>query len=122
VTSQAVRYTAAALGAASVVMLIALGVVPASARSGVVVGGTLGLAVQVALLPFLFRRLTGANVLAALGLAMGCRFLVFGVAAFALVPALALPLGPTLFTLAGVFFVTTLLEPVLLAPQPLPRR
>jgi hypothetical protein len=122
VTSQAVRYVAAALAAASVVMLIALGLAPASARPGIVAGGVLALAVQVALLPFLLRRVSGTNVLAAIGISMGCRFLFFGIAAFVLVPVLALPLGPTLFTLAGVFFVTSLLEPVLFAPQPLPRR
>jgi len=122
VSSHAIRYAAAALIAAVVVMLVALAVVPATARTGVLVGGSLAVLVQLALVPFLARRIGGEGVLVALGIAMGCRFLMFGVAAFVLVPLLALPLAATLFTLAGVFFVTSLLEPVLFTPQPLLRR
>jgi hypothetical protein len=122
VSSHAIRYAAAALIAAVVVILVALVVVPAHARTGVLAGGSLAAGVQLALIPFLSRRIAGEGVMVALGLAMGCRFLMFGVAAFVLVPLLALPLAPTLFTLAGVFFVTSLLEPVLFTPQPLLRR
>jgi hypothetical protein len=122
VTSHVVRHTAAALAAASVVMLIALAAAPATDRAGVLAGGSIALLVQAALLPLLLRRVSHAHVLTALGVAMGCRMVVFGVAAFVLVPVLSLPLAATLFTLAGVFFVTSLLEPVMLAPQPLLRR
>ena len=50
------------------------------------------------------------------GMGMGLRFLALAVYALLVVKALGLAQAPALLSLAGFFFVTTLVEPILLKP------
>ena len=50
------------------------------------------------------------------GMGMGLRFLTLAVYALLVVKALGLAQAPALLSLAGFFFVTTLVEPLLLKP------
>jgi hypothetical protein len=56
----------------------------------------------------------GTNVFAAWGLGMLLRFVALAVVAFGLVKIMVLPATPALLSLVAFFFVTTLVEPVLL--------
>jgi hypothetical protein len=120
--SRAVRYAAAALGAAVLVTLVALAVAPAADRHGVFVGAGLALVVQVALVVTLHAALPDRRLLA-VGLAMLGRFAAFGVVALVvlLAPGAGLPAAATLLTLVAVFLVVSILEPVFFRPEPLPR-
>ena len=48
------------------------------------------------------------------GLGLLVRLAVFALAAFVLVPRAGLPFAATLFSLVGVFWLTTMMEPVFL--------
>jgi hypothetical protein len=54
------------------------------------------------------------NLLAGWSIGIGLRFVALGVFAWAAREVLGLPLTPALIALAGFFFVTTLIEPLLL--------
>jgi hypothetical protein len=74
-----------------------------------------GVAVVVQLLGFALLRITERkHRIAAWGIGALIRFLVLGVYALVVVKALGLPMAPALLSLAVFFFLSTLLEPLLL--------
>lgn len=117
-TGPGIRYALGALAMAALAVLLGIGMAGPDARDGVLVGGGVALALQVAsfwLLAVLF--FPGRRLLA-FGLGIAARFLTVGIAALLLIPRLALPPAPTLLTLVAVFVLTTLLEPVVLHTAP----
>jgi hypothetical protein len=106
-------YTAAALAVAAVIALIGLGMAP-QYRQGVLAGAGMGAVVQVAVFWLFFVWLYPDRGWHGYGLGLLVRLAVFAVAAFVVVPQAGLPLAATLFSLVGVFWLTTLLEPVFL--------
>ncbi len=106
-------YTAAALAVAAVIALIGLGLAP-QYREGVLAGAVIGAVVQVAVFWLFFVWLYPDRGWHGYGLGLLVRLAVFAVAAFVVVPQAGLPLAATLFSLVGVFWLTTMLEPVFL--------
>lgn len=106
-------YTAAALAVAAVIALIGLGMAP-QYRQGVLAGAGIGAVVQVAVFWLFFVWLYPDRGWHGYGLGLLVRLAVFAVAAFVVVPQAGLPLAATLFSLVGVFWLTTMLEPVFL--------
>lgn len=104
-------YTAAALAVAAVIALIGLGLAP-QYRDGVLAGAALAAVVQVAVFWLFFVWLFPDRGWHGYGLGLLVRLAVFSVAAFVVVPRAGLPMAATLFSLAGVFWLTTMLEPV----------
>ncbi|CAN5720243.1 hypothetical protein BH23GEM7_BH23GEM7_15790 [soil metagenome] len=117
-TKFGIRYALGAVAVAALAVLLGIGMVGPGARDGVLVGGSVALALQVASFWLLAVLLFPERRLLAFGLGIALRFLTVGIAALLLVPALALPPAPTLLTLVGVFLLTTLLEPVVLHTAP----
>jgi hypothetical protein len=64
----------------------------------------------------LVRRMQPANVMAGWGLGMMARAVALVVFGFFGVKALGLSMAPTLLSMAGFFFVSTVIEPVFLKP------
>lgn len=91
----------------------ALVVAPAS-RPGVLVGAACGLAVQLLSFWAIAVWLFPGKGLLAYGLGLLGRMAAFGIVALLVIPAAGLGLAPTLFSLAGVFWATTLVEPLCL--------
>lgn len=83
-------------------------------RAGAVVGGSLGGVFQLLLLG-LAVLVAPRRRLLAFGLGMLGRFALVAFAALMVVPRSGLPPAPLLLTLVTVLFVTTLLEPAVLA-------
>lgn len=107
-----VWYTAGALAAAAVVGL--LGASLAGADSGVWTGVAIGTVVQVAgFWAFSVWLLPGQPVLAH-GLGLLMRLLTVGLVALLWLPRAPVTPAPTLFALVGVFFLTMLVEPIVL--------
>jgi hypothetical protein len=113
VNTWAVRYTAAALAAAAFVALAGVGMAPRF-RDGILVGAGIAAVVQVAVFWLFFVRLYPGRGWHGYGLGLLVRLVVFGLAAFVVVPRAGLPLGATLFSLVGVFWLTTMMEPLFL--------
>jgi hypothetical protein len=87
---------------------------PAAARA---VWVSAGVAVLVQLAAFGLTRATQpANVVAGWGAGMIVRVMALAAYALLVVNSLGLSMGPALLSLAGFFFVTTLIEPVFLKP------
>ena len=61
------------------------------------------------------------NVMLGWGAGLLLRFLSLGIYALVVVKALGLSATPALLSLAGFYFVTTLVEPVLLQPPAVPK-
>jgi hypothetical protein len=122
VNPRPVRYAAAATAATLLVALIALAAAPAGDWRGVAFGAGAALGVQVLLFWVLGALLFPDRRMVVMGLAMGGRFVAFGLLALLAVPALGLPAAATLLTLVGVFLATSLLEPVFFGPEPALRR
>ena len=110
---QGIRYTAAALAAAALVAAVGLGLAPRY-RDGVLAGAGIGAGVQVAVFWLFFVWLYPGRGWHGYGLGLLVRLAVFALAAFVLVPAAGLPLAATLFSLVGVFWLTTMMEPLFL--------
>lgn len=110
---QGIRYTAAALAAAALVAAVGLGLAPRY-RDGVLAGAGIGAAVQVGVFWLFFVWLYPGRAWHGYGLGLLVRLAMFALAAFVLVPAAGLPLAATLFSLVGVFWLTTMLEPLFL--------
>jgi hypothetical protein len=110
---QGLRYTAAALAAAALVAAAGLRMAPAY-RDGVLAGAAVGVAVQVAVFWVFMVWLYPGRGWTGYGLGLLVRMAVFGLAAFLLVPKLGLPFAATLFSLVGVFWLTTMMEPLFL--------
>ncbi len=82
-------------------------------RSAIVTSGWIALVVQ--LIGFAIARLTlRHNVIAGWGLGALLRFVVLGIYAFVMVGALGLPSTAAVISLALFFFLSTLVEPLLL--------
>ena len=103
---------------AAVVSALAWGttfLVPADAARSVWTSA--GIAVAVQLVAFALTRASQpANVMAGWGAGMIVRVLALAVYGLLVVKALGLVTVPALMSLAGFFFVTTLIEPVFLKP------
>lgn len=110
---QGIRYTIAALAAAALVALAGVSLAPRF-RDGVLAGAGLGVAVQVAVFWIFFVWLYPRRGWHGYGLGLLVRLAIFALAAFVLVPQAGLPLAATLFSLVGVFWLTTVMEPVFL--------
>jgi hypothetical protein len=110
---QGIRYTAAALAVAAAIVLIGLRLAPQH-RDGVLAGAGMAAAVQVAVFWIFFVWLYPGRGWHGYGLGLLVRLAVFALAAFVVVPQAGLPFAATLFSLAGVFWLTTVLEPVFL--------
>jgi hypothetical protein len=108
---QGVRYTAAALLVASLVVAAGAQWAPDAQRGAVAVGAAIGLAVQVAVFWVFFVRLYPGRVWQGYGLGLLVRFAAFAAVALVVVPRAGLPLAATLFPLVAVFWLTTLIEP-----------
>lgn len=106
-------YTAAALAVAAVIALIGLGLAP-QYSDGVLAGAGMAAAVQVAVFWLFFVWLFPDRGWHGYGLGLLVRLAVFAVAAFVVIPRAGLPFAATLFSLVGVFWLTTMLEPVFL--------
>jgi hypothetical protein len=114
VTTQGLRYTLAALAVAALVVAAGLAFVDAAYRGGVLAGAGIGVAVQVAAFWIFAVWLYPGRMWHGYGLGMLARFAAFAAAAFLVVPRAGLPMAATLFSLVGVFWLTTLVEPVFL--------
>jgi hypothetical protein len=111
VMQRAIRYSMATLG---VVLVVAVGgLLTGREREAVLLGAVLGGAVQLAVV-WLFLVLLRRPPLQVFGIGVFARFGVFGVMALFVVPGTGLPFVATLAPLAVVFFLTTLLEPLVL--------
>lgn len=111
---QGLIFSTVAVALAAAVTLLAMLLAEPSARAGVAIGASAALALQVGLFWLLAVWLFPGKGMLAYGLGLLARFAVFALLALLVVPAARLPFGPTLFTLAGVFWVTTLVEPLFL--------
>lgn len=110
---QGIRYTAAALAVTALVVLVGLWAAPRF-RDGVLAGAAVAGLVQVAVFWIFFVWLYPGRGWHGYGLGLLVRLAVFALAAFVLVPQAGLPMAATLFSLAGVFWLTTMMEPVFL--------
>lgn len=110
---QGIRYTVAALAAAALVAVAGVSMAPRF-RDGVLAGAGIGVAVQVAVFWIFFVWLFPGRGWHGYGLGLLVRLAIFALAAFVVVPAAGLPLAATLFSLVGVFWLTTVMEPVFL--------
>lgn len=111
--TQAIRFSAITLAVAALVA--AAGQVMDPRYRGAVAAGALAAAlVQVASFWTFAVWLFPGRMWEGYGLGLLVRLAVFGVAAFWAVPALGLPFAATLFALAGVFWVSTMVEPLFL--------
>jgi hypothetical protein len=104
---------ASAIGIAAVALLLgALYTEPGDHRA-IRVSAFIAYGVQLfAFMVMLTARTT--NILTAWGIGMLMRLAALAVVAFVFVKTMALPAAPALFSLVAFFFVTTLVEPVLL--------
>jgi hypothetical protein len=110
---QGIRYTAAALAVTAFVVLVGLAAAPRF-RDGVLAGAVVAAVVQVAVFWIFFVWLYPGRGWHGYGLGLLVRLAVFALAAFVMVPQAGLPMAATLFSLAGVFWLTTMMEPVFL--------
>jgi hypothetical protein len=86
-----------------------------TAEFGRAIWTSLGVAVVVQVLALLVGRSFGRErILIGWGMGALLRLLAVLVYAFAIIPALGLPLAPALLSLVAILFVTTLFEPFLL--------
>lgn len=86
-----------------------------TAEVGRAIWTSLGVAVVVQVLALLVGRSFGKErILVGWGMGALLRLLAVLVYAFAIIPALGLPLAPALLSLVAILFVTTLFEPFLL--------
>jgi hypothetical protein len=86
-------------------------------RAAVWLGSGIGFVVQLVMFGVLFGVAFRSHPLLAHGLGMIGRFLAIAAVAFLWVPWAGVPAAPLLFSLVTVFFLTTLVEPLLLLPS-----
>lgn len=83
-------------------------------KQAVIASLVFGLIVQLA--GFAFARSLGKDrMMLGWGISSVLRFIALAAYAWVVVPALGLPIAPALLSLVAVFFVTMLIEPLLLA-------
>lgn len=112
-TRQGLRYSVIAVVLSALVVLVGVRMAPAY-RDGVLAGALMGLAVQVLVFWAFFVWLYPGRAWHGYGLGLLVRLFVFALAAFVVVPAAGLPFAATLFALVGVFWLTTVIEPLFL--------
>lgn len=108
---RAVRFSAVCLAAAVLVALIGSAWAPAE-RPAVLAGAGLGALVQAAGFWIFAVWLFPGRLWEGYGLGLLARFAAFAAVALWMVPALGLPLAATLFAMVGVFWLTTVVEPL----------
>ncbi|HEX2201839.1 MAG TPA: hypothetical protein VHG91_01005 [Longimicrobium sp.] len=113
-TTQGIRYTAFAVVAAALVAAAGVRMGGEAYRDGVLWGAAIGFAVQVAAFWIFAVWLYPGRAWHGYGMGLVARMAAFGVAALLVVPRAGLPLAATLFSLVGVFWLTTVVEPVFL--------
>ena len=111
---KALKFVLMAVGSTLMVGLTGTVIAAPAAAPAVWLGAGLALVIQSMLVLILFVLVFAGQPLLAHGLGMIARFVAFGLVAMIEVPMLGVPAAPFLFSLVAVFFVTTLLEPVLL--------
>lgn len=121
-TRAALLYTLATVVAALVVGAAGSLMTEGAGREGVWTGVAAAAGVQVLVFWLFFVWLLPHRKMLAHGVGVVGRLLAVGAMALLWVPRLAVPLGPTLFALVTVFFVTTVFEPLFLKPDLLTRR
>jgi hypothetical protein len=114
VKRQGLRYSAVALLCAALVLAVGVRLVPAAQAGAVITGSLIALVVQVGVFWLFMVRLFPGRGWHGYGLGLLVRFAAFAVVALLLVPMRGMPLGATLFPLAAVFWLTTMLEPLFL--------
>lgn len=112
-TRLGLRYSAIAFALAALVAVAGALMAPAY-RDGVLAGAGMALLVQVAVFWAFFVWLYPGRAWHGYGLGLLVRLAMFALAAFVIVPAAGLPLAATLFSLVGVFWLTTIMEPLFL--------
>ncbi len=113
-TAQGLRYTGVVLALAALVAAAGSALAGPAYRGGIVAGAGIGMLVQVAAFWIFAVWLFPGRAWHGYGLGMLARFVAFAAAAFLVVPAAGLPFAATLFSLVGVFWLSTLVEPVFL--------
>jgi hypothetical protein len=106
-----IRYTAVAALVTAVVAAVGARAVAPASLAGVLVGAAAGFAVQVTVFWVFMVRLFPGRVWHGYGVGLLVRFAAFAAVALVAVPQAGLPLAATLFPLAAVFWLTTLMEP-----------
>jgi hypothetical protein len=112
VKDRAVRFTAVCALVAALVVLIGGAVVAPPQRDAVRAGAAIGAVVQVAGFWIFAVWLFPGRLWEGYGLGLLARFAAFAVVALWMVPAMGLPLAVTLFAMVGVFWLTTMVEPL----------
>jgi hypothetical protein len=112
VKDRAVRFTGVCVVAAVLVVLIGSAFVTPAQRDAVRIGAGIGALVQVLGFWIFAVWLFPGRLWEGYGLGLLARFAVFAAVALWMVPALGLPLGVTLFAMVGVFWLTTMAEPL----------
>ncbi|HEY0035830.1 MAG TPA: hypothetical protein VGB66_04035 [Longimicrobium sp.] len=112
-TRLGLRYSAIAFALAALVAVAGVLMAPAY-RDGVLAGAGMALLVQVAVFWAFFVWLYPGRAWHGYGLGLLVRLAMFALAAFVIIPAAGLPLAATLFSLVGVFWLTTIMEPLFL--------
>lgn len=110
---QGIRYTAVSLAVAALVAVAGLRMAPRFGE-GILAGAAIGVTVQVAVFWIFAVWLYPGRGWHGYGLGLLVRLAVFGLAAFVVVPRAGLPMAATLFSLVGVFWLTTVMEPLFL--------
>jgi hypothetical protein len=111
VKDRAARFTAVCAAAAILVMLIGAWWVPAD-RAAVGAGALIGALVQAAGFWIFAVWLFPRRLWEGYGLGLLVRLAAFAAVALWMVPAMGLPLAVTLFAMVGVFWMTTVVEPL----------
>ena len=111
---RAFRYTLLCLAAGVLVALVGTAWVGTQERAGVLAGASMGALVQAVGFWVFSVWLFPGRLWEGYGLGLLARFAAFAVVALWLVPALGLPLAVTLFAMVGVFWLTTMVEPLFL--------
>lgn len=109
----------ALFAAVSLAIIVAVGGIMSLVYTGPgdhrAIGISAAIAFVVQMFAFAIARLVAReNVIAGWGVGALMRMVVLGVYALVIVKALALPVGPALLSLAAFFFLSTLVEPLLL--------
>jgi hypothetical protein len=113
-TAQGIRYTAVTLALAALVAAAGLAYDGGAYREGVMAGAGIAAVVQVAAFWIFAVWLFPGRAWHGYGMGLLARLAAFAAAVFLVVPRAGLPFAATLFSLVGVFWLTTMVEPVFL--------
>ena len=113
-SSQGIRYTAVTFAIAALVAAVGLAAAGGAHPDGVMAGAGIGALVQVAAFWVFAVWLSPDRAWHGYGLGLLARLAAFGAVAFLVIPGAGLPFAATLFSLVGVFWLSTMVEPVFL--------